>query len=82
MKGVPIATLKAKLSEHLRQVRRGRIVTVLDRGTPIARIMPYGSSEALAVRHATRKPGDLPVPPPAQLTTDSLSILLRDRAKR
>ena len=51
MKGVQIAELKSRLSEHLRKVRAGRTVTVLDRNTPIARIVPYAESGAsLAVR--------------------------------
>ena len=37
MKSVGIAELKARLSEHLKSVRRGRTLTVLDRETPVAR---------------------------------------------
>lgn len=40
MTTVRIAALKARLSEHLRSVRQGRTLTVLDRDTPIARIVP------------------------------------------
>jgi prevent-host-death family protein len=43
MKAVRIADLKARLSERLREVRRGRTITVLDRDTPIARLVPYES---------------------------------------
>jgi prevent-host-death family protein len=41
MKGVKISELKARLSAYLAGVRRGRTVVVLDRSTPIARIVPY-----------------------------------------
>jgi len=41
MKKVGIADLKERLSEHLRKVRRGQTLTVLDRETPIARIVPF-----------------------------------------
>lgn len=41
MRDVGIADLKARLSEHLRSVRNGGTLTVLDRDTPIARIVPY-----------------------------------------
>ncbi len=34
-----IAELKSRLSEHLRSVRTGRTLTILDRDTPIARIV-------------------------------------------
>ncbi len=81
MSKVKIADLKAHLSEHLRKVRRGRTLTVLDRETPVARIVPYDAEEPLEIRRATRKPADLrPTLPPAR--TDSLSVLLQDRASR
>ena len=82
MKSVGIAELKARLSEHLRAVRRGRTLTVLDRDTPIARIVPYDSTEPLRVRGATRKPSDLVLPPHPAKPTDSLALLLQDRASR
>src|SRR5262245_22598611 len=40
MKQVRIAELKAKLSEYLRDVRRGETIAVLDRETPVAQIVP------------------------------------------
>ena len=82
MRSVRIADLKARLSEHLRAVRRGRTLTVLDRDTPIARIVPYEESEPLRVRRASRKPRDLTLPAPPAKPTDSLAVLLRDRASR
>jgi prevent-host-death family protein len=82
MSKVGIADLKAHLSEHLRKVRRGRTIIVLDRDTPVARIIPYGAEMPLEVRRATRKPSDLRVPRPPASATDSLSVLLRDRASR
>ena len=39
-----IADLKARLSHYLRGVRRGGEVVVLDRETPVARIVPYAAS--------------------------------------
>ena len=51
MKRIGIAALKARLSEYLRIVRRGGTVVVLDRSTPIARIVPEpGGTERLEVR--------------------------------
>jgi prevent-host-death family protein len=83
MKTVGIADLKAHLSEHLRRVRRGRTITVLDRATPVAQIVPYDAeAPPLEVRRRTRKPGDLQLPPPLSAVTDSLSVLLQDRASR
>ena len=54
MGDVRIADLKARLSEHLRSVRKGATLTVLDRDTPVARIVPY-STPALEVRKAQRQ---------------------------
>ncbi len=44
MTRVPIAELKSHLSAHLRRVRRGGSVLVLDRQTPVARIVPVDDS--------------------------------------
>lgn len=82
MSRVGIAELKARLSQHLRKVRGGRTLTVFDRDTPIARIVPYDTRAPLEVRRATRKPSDLRLPPPPSAPTDSLTALLQDRASR
>ena len=82
MNKVGIADLKAHLSQHLRKVRGGRTLIVLDRNTPMAHIIPYDAEAPLEVRRATRKPRDLPLPPPGPTPTDSLSVLLQDRATR
>lgn len=82
MNKVGIADLKAHLSQHLRKVRGGRTITVLDRDTPVAQIVPYDAAPPLEVRRATRKPGDLRMPSPPSRQTDSLSVLLQDRASR
>ena len=48
---VRIADSRSRLSEHLRHVRGGRTLTVLDRSTPIAQIVPHGDNKAsLGVR--------------------------------
>jgi len=83
MKGVKIADLKARLSEHLREVRRGHSITVLDRETPIARLIPYSAdSEALAIRKPLRRRRSLrsvPLPPPLELDFDIVDLLLEER---
>lgn len=78
---VRIADLKARLSAHLKSVRKGRTVTVLDRDTPIARIVPY-TVEAFEVRSATRQPKDVKLPARPAAKTDSLALLLDDRRRR
>ena len=41
MQSVKIADLKNNLSRHLTRVRQGGELTVVDRDTPIARIVPF-----------------------------------------
>ncbi|MGH9159838.1 MAG: type II toxin-antitoxin system Phd/YefM family antitoxin [Vicinamibacteraceae bacterium] len=81
MNAVGIADLKARLSEHLRSVRNGRTLTVLDRQTPVARIVPY-AADPIEVRRATRRVKTLELPPPPARRTDSLTVLLEDRRRR
>ena len=81
MKGVGIAELKARLSEHLKSVRKGRTITVLDRDTPVAQIVPF-EGDAVEVRRATRRLKDFRLPSPPSRRTDSLAVLLDDRSRR
>ncbi len=72
-----------KPSEHLRDVRRGRSVVVVDRDTPIAKLIPYSSDgEALTIRKPLRRRPSLrhvPLPPPLKLDTDIVDLLLTER---
>jgi len=82
MKRVGIADLKANLSRHLRAVRAGRTLVVCDRDVAIALLSPHAPDRPLEIREATRKPSDLKRPPPPAAETDSLAVLLGDRAMR
>lgn len=82
MKQVRIAVLKARLSEFLRSVQRGETLTVLDRNTPIARIVPIRESTALRVRKpasGTAAPNRVALPGPVPLTMDILDLLFEER---
>ncbi len=83
MNTVRIADLKSRLSEHLRKVRRGGSLTVLDRDTPIARIVPYeGDGASLKVRSPSPDAPKLqrvPLPPPLRLHRDIVKFLLEER---
>ncbi len=83
MNTVRIADLKSRLSEHLRKVRRGESLTVLDRDTPIARIVPYeGDGTSLKVRSPSPDAPKLqrvPLPPPLRLHRDIVKFLLEER---
>src|SRR5207245_11598937 len=82
MISVRIAELKSRLSEHLRKVRAGRTITVLDRDTPIARIVPYGEGTPLVVRSpvlGAPKLQRVPLPPVLRVRGDVVSLLLEER---
>jgi prevent-host-death family protein len=79
-KTVKVAELKAGLSAYLRAVRKGHAVTVCDRETPIARLVPYQpAGEPLPVREPTRALHDVALPPPLGGNVDSLAALLEER---
>lgn len=48
-KRVKIADLKTNLSRHLRDVRGGQSIIVVDRETPIATIVAYGSTGEMGI---------------------------------
>jgi prevent-host-death family protein len=81
---VRIAELKSRLSEYLRQVRRGESLTVLDRNTPIARVV---SIEEKAGVLKSRPPlphspklQHIPLPPPLRrYHKDIVTYLLEER---
>ena len=83
MDAVRIGDLKAHLSEHLRAVRRGRTLTVLDRDRAIARIVPYDAERRpLSIR--SPRPGApalsrVPLPRPLRLKVDVLALLAEER---
>jgi len=83
MKSVQIAELKARLSEHLRHVRRGHVLTVLDRVTPIAQVVPYSEApDALRVRHPLGKSPtlqDVPLPRAMRLDFDIVDVLMEEQ---
>jgi antitoxin (DNA-binding transcriptional repressor) of toxin-antitoxin stability system len=83
MKQVRIADLKARLCEHLRGVRRGQSLNILERETPIARILPYSNDEAkILIRHPLRHSSELrkmPLPPPLKVDVDIVSLLIEER---
>jgi antitoxin (DNA-binding transcriptional repressor) of toxin-antitoxin stability system len=81
MSDVRIADLKARLSEHLRSVRNGGTVTVLDRDIPVAHIIPV-AAPSLEIRKAKRRLRDLKLPPRPSKHTDSVALLVEDRRRR
>ncbi|MCU0723317.1 MAG: type II toxin-antitoxin system prevent-host-death family antitoxin [Planctomycetes bacterium] len=55
-----ISEIKAKFSEFIRRVRRGATIVVLDRETPVARIVPHENGrEDLRLEPAPRPACDI-----------------------
>lgn len=90
-----ITELKARLSEYLREIKRGGEVQVLERGVPIARLVGIDSadlatSDAAAQRRArliasgVLRPGSgkLQPKPPIATTLDLSVALDQDRGDR
>jgi prevent-host-death family protein len=83
MNTVKIADLKSRLSEHLRKVRAGRSITILDRSHPIARLVPIEKTGvSLTVRSPLPSAPKLQrvlLPPPLRLRKDILAFLNDER---
>ena len=83
MKKVAIAKLKAHLSAYLRDVRGGETVIVLDRKTPIARLVPMTKERPVLVIHppepGTPPLGKFPIPAALSFKGDIMEFLLQER---
>jgi prevent-host-death family protein len=83
MKQVGIAELKARLSEYVRDVRRGHGLVVMDRTTPVARLEPYepagGGWAVRSPRGRWKSLQDVPLPAAMRLEHDAVEMLLEDR---
>jgi prevent-host-death family protein len=84
MRSIGVAELKAHLSEHLRAVRGGEPITILDRQQPVARLVPIavGAGE-ISSRPARGLLHDVRMPRPIRgATGDVVSTLLEERKER
>jgi prevent-host-death family protein len=84
MTTVGIRALKQNASEIVRQAAAGDVITITDRGTPVARIVPLRSSRledmrnSGLVRRASKRPTDLPLPTPRITDGPNLGEILRE----
>ena len=79
-----VCELKARLSDYLAEVRSGRTVTIFNRNTPIARLVPIDCGvQGVTVREAV-DPTALPVGHRIGLNRriDVVALLCADRAER
>lgn len=84
MKSVRIAELKSRLSEYLRAVRNGETITVLDRETPVAQIVPVPVRQLVALRirkpaAGTPPPNRVKLPKPLAIDVDIVDMFLKER---
>ena len=79
-----ISELKARLSSYLAEVRKGGTVVVLDRKTPIARLIPYEETKEVQIVEPTRPSRELRGIKPIRLRTpvDPLQLLKESREQR
>ena len=83
MKTVGTADLKARLSAHLREVREGQTLVVLDRREPIARIVPIDAAAGgLVITPAVGSIHDVELPGPLRSGGDVVDDLLSERVER
>jgi antitoxin (DNA-binding transcriptional repressor) of toxin-antitoxin stability system len=81
---VGVAELKAQLSKHLRSVKKGRSITVLDRDTPVATLSPVLPDAGFALRPASASGGlkKLQLPRPLKKKPDIDLLLAEERKDR
>lgn len=90
MATVSITDLKSNLAHYLREVRRGEEIHILDRGTPVARIVPPrtggGRLHSLVgsglLRPGKGKASEILDKPPVAVTDDLSPALAKDRNDR
>ncbi len=92
MTAVSISDLKANLSRHLREVRRGGEIQVLERGTPVARLVPPAEIDDRGIRYrliaaGLMRPGNGSAAtvldqPPLKLPVSLSEALAEDRTDR
>jgi antitoxin (DNA-binding transcriptional repressor) of toxin-antitoxin stability system len=64
-------------------VRKGHTVEVLDRDTPVAKLVPFEERlSGLVVRPARGRMQDLKLPPPLETKVDVVALLREDRDER
>lgn len=85
-KKVKIAEFKSRLSEHLRSVRRGDEIVILDRDRPVAKVSSFEESSEktdFCVRPATVRGGWKGFRwPTTAVNVDVVRLLREDRDKR
>jgi prevent-host-death family protein len=75
-----IAEFKAHLGQYLRQVKNGQAITLLDRNTPVACVLPHAQKPGkLSVQKASLKPEQFKLTAPFRKQVDVLHYLSEER---
>ena len=86
MKSANIAKFKAELSKYLRFVRKGEEVIIMNRDTPLARVVPIkGENQGLIIEEAIGDMGDffrIQMEPVLGQEESSLQFLKVERSER
>lgn len=85
MTRVRIAQLKARLSTYVRAAQAGTRITVLDRDTPVALLVPLPDRHELRMlppRHKSNNPWRVPRISRMDSDGDIVELLLEDRRRR
>jgi len=83
MKTYNISQLKTNISQALRLVKKGEKISVLDRETPVALLVPLpDDSDSLKIRHPLKKNQLKTIFSGITFKDDIQEILLEDRNRR
>ncbi len=80
-----ISELKAKLSAYIARARRGDSIVIMDRETPVAKLVPWDDQSSLpTIRAATAPASSVRQRSKVRLLKpiDSLALLSEDRDER
>lgn len=82
-----VSKLKLHLGKYLKMVRRGRDVIVLDRSTPVAKLVPYtdDAADVISISPPSEDPAELAglcFDPIESAAASSLDFLLAERRER
>ncbi|MFC1746292.1 type II toxin-antitoxin system Phd/YefM family antitoxin [Candidatus Riflebacteria bacterium] len=83
---ISVSTLKARLAEFIREVKKGNEIVITEYKKPVARIIPEGNSNNLETLKAQKSFSELSkikIPKKKKkIKQDSLSLLLAERGNR
>jgi prevent-host-death family protein len=85
MLAVKISDFKAHLSEYIRQARNGVELEILDRTTPVARLVPVikeTRAEIIPAKKPSKNLGLIKPPEGIEFDGDVMEILMEERNRR